>query len=308
VRQDRPVSDNEPIFDLLALLALEKLGDDRFRGQSNPDTLTRVFGGQVAAQALIAASATVAPDRPVHSLHSYFLRPGDPSTPIDYEVERLRDGRGFSARRVSARQHGKVTFTLAASFHVPERAVLTHAATAPPVPRPETLPTLKELIAPHLDKLPKFLRKRELPVDIRPVQGYGDQFRLWSGKPAEKVDKDIIWFRSNGALPEDPAVHVCVATYVSDLMALDAVLLWHNDYSDTSTANRVLGRTDIAMASLDHAMWFHEPIRADEWVLYETTSPAAGLGRGFAVGRMYSADGRLLVSLAQEGLFRSQES
>ncbi len=293
-----------PIDDLLTLLDLDRHGD-LFVGRSHDVTYTRIFGGQVAAQALVAAGRTVDPERHVHSLHSYFLRPGDPRAPVEFHVERMRDGRGFSVRRVLAHQHGKVTFAMSASFHLPEAAHIEHTIRAPDVPPPEGLPSLAELMAPHLPDLPPILVEITPPVDIRPIRGLGDNLvLLWgpdlAGHPThlggeQYPGEDVVWFRADGPMPEDPLLHVCVATYMSDATLLDAVQRRHGYH---------VGSGDLDVASLDHAMWFHQDYRADEWALYAAQSPAAGRGLGFARGRMFSGTGELMISITQEGLFR----
>jgi acyl-CoA thioesterase-2 len=295
-----------PIDSLLELLDLERRPGDLFIGISHPVTYTRIFGGQVAAQALVAAGRTVDPERYVHSLHAYFLRPGDPTQPVEFHVERMRDGRGFSVRRVLAHQHGKVTFAMSASFHVPEATPIAHTTRARKVPGPEGLPSLAELMEPHVDQLPPILVEVTPPVDIRPVRGLGKQLVAWWGDAfpdhptrgeggEDYPGEDVVWFRSDGPMPEDPLLHVCVAAYFSDATLLDAVQRRHGYY---------VGSGDLEVASLDHAMWFHRPYRADEWALYVTASPAAERGLGFARGRMFDRNGDLMISITQEGLFR----
>lgn len=263
---------------LLDLLDLEQIEVDLFRGRGPETTFQRVFGGQVAGQALVAAGRTVDPARAVHSLHSYFLRPGDPSVPIVYQVERLRDGGSFSARRVVAVQHGVAIFTLAASFQLP-RSGLTHEAAPPEVPGPETRP------------------RSSVPHALLGSPGDDLEFRHITPTPAEvrvpTLEPSHVWFRSSQRLPDDPLVHVCVATYASDLWALDTALLAHG---------RNPGDPDLRMASLDHAMWFHRAFRADDWVLYTSVSPSAEGGRAFVRGEMRDRGGSLLGSLVQEGL------
>ena len=294
-----------PIDDLLELLDLERLPGDRFVGISHPVPYTRIFGGQVAAQAVVAAGRTVDPVRHVHSLHAYFLRPGDPTIPVEYHVERIRDGRGFSVRRVLAHQHGKVTFAMSASFHLPEASTIVHTTRAPQVPAPHELPALRDLMEPHVDALPPILVDITLPVDVRPVRGLAERVVSWWGdayadhptqlEGGDHPGEDVAWFRAAGPMPEDPLLHVCVATYFSDVTLLDAVQRRHGYY---------VGSGDLDVASLDHAMWFHRPYRADEWALYVTMSPAADQGLGFARGRMFDAAGELMISITQEGLFR----
>ncbi len=294
-----------PIDDLLVLLDLERRSGDIFVGTSHDVTYTRIFGGQVAAQALVAAGRTVDTERYVHSLHAYFLRPGDPKAPVEFHVERMRDGRGFSVRRVLAHQHGKVTFAMSASFHLPEASTIVHTMRAPTVPPPDELPSLRELMAPNLEHLPPILVDVTLPVDVRPVRGFAESLVEWWGDAyadhptqlggGDYPGEDVVWFRADGPMPEDPLLHVCVATYFSDATLLDAVQRRHGYY---------VGSGDLDVASLDHAMWFHRPYRADEWSLYLAQSPAADRGLGFARGRMFDEHGDLMISITQEGLFR----
>ncbi|MDQ0991035.1 acyl-CoA thioesterase II [Streptomyces sp. V3I7] len=281
---------------LLELLDLEQLEQDMFRGQSRSAVIPRVFGGQVAAQALVAAGRTVPADRLAHSLHAYFLRPGDPGAPIVYTVDRIRDGRSFTTRRVVAVQHGHPIFHLSASFQTYEEG-LEHQAPMPAAPDPETLPTGAERLRgyDHLapDVVEKFLEAREA-VDLRYVDEppYG-QF----GEPREPHSQ--VWFRANGKLDgaiDEPLLHVVLATYVSDMTLLDSILLAHG------RGGWAVG--DVVGASLDHAMWFHRPFRADEWLLYDQESPSASGGRGLGQARIYTRDGRLAVSVIQEGVVR----
>ncbi|MGV1005015.1 MAG: acyl-CoA thioesterase [Candidatus Nanopelagicales bacterium] len=293
---------SSPIDDLLALLSLERSGD-QFAGHSLPTSLPRIFGGQVVAQALMAGGLTVEPDRGVHSLHAYFLRPGDPRQPVDYHVERMRDGRGFSLRRVTARQDGRVTFAMTASFHLPEASPVEHTTLAPPVPSPDELPSLDDLIAPYADRLPNLFGGQRA-MEIRPVRGLAQQLVSWwapqysdhpSQQPGGYPGEDVLWFRANGEVPDDPLLHACIATYFSDMTLQDAVARRHGAW---------VGSGHLDIASLDHAMWFHAPFRADRWSLYATGSPVAGQGLGYARGRMFAETGELLISCAQEGLFR----
>jgi acyl-CoA thioesterase-2 len=296
----------QPIDGLLDLLDLERRPGDVFVGASREVAYTRIFGGQVAAQALVAAGRTVDPERYVHSLHAYFLRPGDPAAPVEFRVERMRDGRGFSVRRVLAHQQGKVTFAMSASFHVPEAALVVHTTRAPQVPLADDLPSLRELMDPHpTQEVPAIMRDVTMPLDIRPVRGFAERIVSWWGDalvdhPTQQgggdyPGEDVLWFRADGAMPEDPLLHLCVATYLSDATLIDAVQRRHGYWS---------GSGHLEVASLDHAMWFHRPYRADEWTLYVTQSPAADRGLGFARGRMFDTSGDLLVSVTQEGLFR----
>ncbi|MFI9646005.1 acyl-CoA thioesterase [Streptomyces sp. NPDC052040] len=281
------------LHDLLDLLDLEQIEEDIYRGQSRSAVIPRVFGGQVAAQALVAAGRTVPGDRLAHSLHAYFLRMGDPGAPIVYNVDRLRDGRSFTTRRVVAVQHGKPIFGLSASFQREEEG-LDHQAPMPPAPDPVTLPTSADRLRTydHLDPevAKRFLEAREA-IDLRYVDEppYG-RF----GEPREPHSQ--VWFRTNGKLADDPLLHVVLATYVSDMTLLDSVLLAHG------RGGWAVG--DVVGASLDHAMWFHRPFRADEWLLYDQESPSAHGGRGLGQARIYTQDGRLAISVIQEGVVR----
>jgi acyl-CoA thioesterase-2 len=284
---------SQALQDLLDLLDLEQIEENIFRGQSRSAVVPRVFGGQVAAQALVAAGRTVPPDRPAHSLHAYFLRIGDPGAPIVYNVERIRDGRSFTTRRVVAVQHGRPIFTLSASFQTYEDG-LDHQTVMPPAPDPATLPTSEDRLRgyDHLDPavVERFLEARQA-VDLRYVDEppYGK-----FGEPREPHSQ--VWFRTNGKLADDPLLHVVLATYVSDMTLLDSVLLAHG------RGGWAVG--DVVGASLDHAMWFHRPFRADEWLLYDQESPSAYGGRGLGQARIYTQDGRLAVSVIQEGVVR----
>ncbi|KOT44700.1 acyl-CoA thioesterase [Streptomyces caelestis] len=288
---------SQALQDLLDLLDLEQIEENIFRGHSRPAVVPRVFGGQVAAQALVAAGRTVPKDRPAHSLHAYFLRPGDPGAPIVYTVDRIRDGRSFTTRRVVAVQHGKPIFHLSASFQTYEEG-LDHQDPMPPSPDPAALPTSEERLRGYAHLAPevveRFLEARAA-VDLRYVDEppYG-RF----GEPREPHSQ--VWFRTNGKLADDPLLHVVLATYVSDMTLLDSVLLAHG------RGGWAVG--DVVGASLDHAMWFHRPFRADEWLLYDQQSPSAHGGRGLGQGRIYTQDGRLAVSVIQEGVVRVPRS
>ncbi|MGJ5827782.1 acyl-CoA thioesterase II [Streptomyces ossamyceticus] len=281
-----------PLVDLLDLLDLEQIEENIFRGRSRPAIVPRVFGGQVAAQALVAAGRTVPEDRLPHSLHAYFLRIGDPGAPIVYTVDRMNDGRSFTARRVVAVQHGQPIFALSASFQRWEEG-MEHQAPMPSAPDPESLPTAEELLPTYgLD--PAVVRKAleaRAAVDLRYVDDppYGRY-----GEPREP--RSQVWFRANGKLDDDPLLHVVLATYVSDMTLLDSILLAHG------RGGWAVG--DVVGASLDHAMWFHRPFRADEWLLYDQESPSASGGRGLGQGRIYTRDGRLAISVIQEGVVR----
>jgi acyl-CoA thioesterase-2 len=278
------------IAGFLRLLDLEAIETNIFRGARLPEERERVFGGQVAAQALVAAGRTVDAGR-VHSLHAYFLRPGDPEVPILYEVDRSRDGRSFTTRRVVAIQHGRPIFNLACSFHTDEVG-LEHEDPMPLVPSPEELPPLTDVI----------------PAD-RPVGsalGYldtnGVDLRFVSGPPWQddtKIEPRVqLWMRAREPLADEPLLHAAIATFTSDLTLVGTILRRHG---------LSLWRTAYFGASLDHCMWFHRPFRVDEWLLYDQASPAAYGARGLSIGSLYSRDGHLVATVAQEGLVRINE-
>ncbi len=275
---------------LVALLDLERIEDDIFRGVSPTDSLARVFGGQVAGQALIAAGRTVPVERSVHSLHAYFIRPGDARVPIVYNVDRIRDGQSFSTRRVVAIQHGKAIFAMSASFQLPEQG-LEHADEMPDVPPPEQLDDWASWARRSGDTAAPITRVPR-PFDLRfitpPIWATG--VRALAGSAA----RDQLWMRADGVLPDDALLHVCVLAFASDLTVLWSVAAAHG---------HALGQ-DVMAASLDHAMWFHRPFQVDDWVLCDYTSPSASGGRGLATGRFFSRDGRLIANVVQEGLVR----
>lgn len=274
---------------LLTLLDIETIDTDLYRGQCSVGRRERVYGGQVAAQALVAAGRTVEDDRFVHSLHAYFMRPGDPTIPIVYDVDRLRDGRSFTTRRVRASQRGKAIFTLEASFHVEEPDGLAHQPVPPDAPDPEAL-----------DRMSTLVERAD-----GSTSGWGEihalDFRIRQPSPEEPEAPTLYWFRASGEVlvdgqPAPPLVHAAIITYASDFTLLSNILSRHG---------RWFGDPELMLASLDHAMWFHHPRPdAQRWMLYETTSPAAGGGRGLGFGRIYDQAGQLLVSTAQEGLAR----
>jgi acyl-CoA thioesterase-2 len=275
---------------LLELLDLEQIEVNIFRGRSPDERRQRVFGGQVAGQALVAAGRTVPADRPVHSLHAYFIRPGDPTVPIVYTVDRVRDGRSFTTRRVSAIQHGKTIFTLSASFHRAEPGPV-HADPMPDVPPPEMVERTSDRLARLLGEVPA--QMAQSPIDLRSVGPLSVEAER---DPALRTTRNLVWLRVDGELPDDPLLHVCLMTYASDMTLLDSVLLGHG-------LSWVDGRT--SGASLDHAMWFHRPFRADRWLLYAQDSPVAYGARGLAHGEVFTAEGELVVSVMQEGLVRA---
>jgi acyl-CoA thioesterase-2 len=275
---------------LLSILDLEPLEHNLFRGRSPQSGWQRVFGGQVIGQSLVAAARTVE-TRIAHSLHGYFMLPGDPSVPIIYKVDRIRDGKSFTTRRVVAIQHGQEIFTMTASFQVEEKG-LEHQVAMPDVPAPETLPSESDLKALFMDSAPEPVKKywqRERPLELRPVdlRHYVSRESL---EPAQRV-----WIRATGPLPDDPEIHRAVLAYASDMTLLDTALFAHG---------RMVFDADLQVASLDHALWFHRPFRADEWLLYSEDSPSSSGGRGLTRGSLFSRDGRLIASVAQEGLIR----
>jgi acyl-CoA thioesterase-2 len=274
--------------ELVDLLDLEAIEVNIFRGTSPDENRQRVFGGQVAGQALVAATRTVDAGRFVHSLHAYFLRPGDPTVPILYEVDRIRDGKSFTTRRVVAIQHGRAIFNLQASFHVHEQGPDYQHAMPLDVPQPESLPDFKERMAPFKDRIGDWY-DRPRPIDLRHVDG--DPFTR-QGNPS---DSQRVWLRADGRLPDDPILHACIVTYASDMTLLDTTVLPFGLSWETP---------GMQMASLDHAMWFHRPFRADEWLLYSQVSPTAHGGRGLAQASLFSRDGQLVASTMQEGLLR----
>lgn len=285
---DEAAANQAALDAVVALLDLEAIEVNIFRGVSPDEERQRVFGGQVAGQALVAAARTVElADASIHSLHAYFLRPGDPRVPILYLVDRIRDGRSFTTRRVVAIQHGQAIFNLSASFQRPEDGFV-HGMPMPDVPGPEDVPdwrTQWSSVA-HLIG-DRFERPRA--IDLRYVSG-APPFR------ADTTDtRQQVWLRAAGVLPDDPVLHTCLLTYVSDMTLLDTALLPHG----TSSLD-----DSIMMASLDHAMWFHAPFRADEWLLYDQETPAASGGRGLTRGSVFRRDGTHVASVVQEGLIR----
>lgn len=275
---------------LTSILDLQDLGNNRFQGRSPRVGWQRVFGGQVIGQALYAACKTVEGRQP-HSLHAYFLLPGDPETPIVYEVDRLRDGRSFTTRRVLALQNGAAIFAMSASFQVEEEGY-EHQMPMPDVAMPEDLPDRDGMardILPHMPAAVRAYYQRERPIEIRPVEfdRYGDD--------AKREPRFNVWIRAVKPLPDEPAIHQSVLAYASDLMLLDSSLIAHGT---TVFDNRIQG------ASLDHALWFHRPFRADDWLLYAQDSPSTSGARGFSRGLIFDRQRRLVASVAQEGLIR----
>jgi acyl-CoA thioesterase II len=284
------------VQDLLAILDLEPLEVNLFRGRSPQVGWQRVFGGQVIGQALVAACRTVdVAGRPPHSLHAYFLLPGDPKVPIIYEVDRIRDGKSFTTRRVVAIQHGEAIFTMAVSFHRDEPG-MSHQASMPAVLRPEELPDESEIKARVLPLMPDAVRRyyeRERPIEWRPVE-----LDRYLGKRIAD-GRFHVWIRATGRLPDEPAIHQCVLAYASDMLLLDSALIPHG---------RTVFEKTLMAASLDHALWFHRPFRADEWLLYAHDSPNLSGSRGLSRGLIFARDGTLVASVAQEGLLRERRT
>jgi len=281
------------IQEVVSILDLEPLEVNLFRGRSPQSNWQRVFGGQVIGQALVAACRTVddVAMRPPHSLHAYFLLGGDPKVPIIYEVDRIRDGKSFTTRRVDAIQHGRAIFSMEVSFHGKEEG-WSHQARMPDVPKPEELPSEADVKNRGLALLPDPVRKyyeRERPIELRPVE-YG----RYLGQKLEG-DRFHVWIRATSRLPDEPAIHQCVLAYASDMTLLDTALV---------PLGKTVFQEDVMAASLDHALWFHRPFRADEWLLYAQDSPNLCGARGFARGSIFAEDGRLVASVAQEGLLR----
>jgi acyl-CoA thioesterase-2 len=294
VRANNEMSMSKSLIDLISILDLEPLEENLFRGVSPQTSWQRVFGGQVIGQALVAACRTVenVEQRLPHSLHCYFILPGDPAIPIIYEVERLRDGRSYVTRRVTAIQHGQAIFSLMVSFHADEESAFDHQDPMPQVPTPDMLTAEEVAKQPMFKEMPEFIRRyyeSDRPIELRPVE-LGRYF-------GEKIDdgRIHIWIRTAAKLPDDPALHMCALAYASDFSLLDAAMARYG---------RTLFDKRMMPASLDHAMWFHRPFRADEWLLYAQDSPSSQDGRGLTRGQIFRMDGTLVASVAQEGLMR----
>ncbi len=285
-----PLRGQAAVDQLLDVLDLKQIDAATFVGESPQVGAQRVFGGQVAGQALVAAGRTVDPSRFVHSLHGYFVRPGDPTVPIEFGVETIRDGRSFSVRRSTAQQHGKTIFFMSASFQVVEEGLDHHSPPPADVPGPDEVPTMRDWVARYPERRRAFDTAPQA-VDVRYVGVPG-----WV-PPGDRTPnaEQRVWMRINGTLPDDPLIHACALTYASDLSLLDTVLSVHGE---------VWGPGGVIGASLDHALWFHRPFRADEWFLYDCTSPSASGSRGLAGGRMFTTAGRHIASAVQEGLLR----
>ncbi len=286
---------SQVLDELVALLGLEKLEENLFRGQSQDLGWGRVFGGQVLGQALSAAAQTAPEGRQPHSLHAYFLRPGDVNQPIIYDVDRIRDGTSFTTRRVVAIQNGHAILNLAASFQI-EESGFEHQDEMPDAPPPESLPTEQEHVAKHATRMPRFLRERALaerPYELRIVENDDDPFA-----PPPRAPARMVWMRTAAPLPDSPALHRYLLAYASDYAFLTTSLLPHGVTWLTPS---------MQIASLDHVMWFHQPFRADEWLLHVIDSPKAHGARGLVRGRVFTKDGRLVASTAQEGLIRQRD-
>lgn len=285
----------DAMHDLLSILDLERLEDNRFRGRSLKNSWRRIYGGQVIAQSLVAAQRTVDPARHVHSLHCYFLRPGDPHEPVFFDVDRIRDGASFTTRRVVASQRDKAIFSLSASFQIDEPG-LDHFKPMPEgVPQPETLLGDKDFREKYTQLMPENVRSymaQERPIEIKPIS-------LTHYLSREKLPPEQqIWIRANGEVPDDRALQAAVLAYLSDMTLLDTSLFAHG---------RSIFNPDLQVASLDHGMWFHRPVRLDDWLLYVQDSPSTQGARGYSRGALYSRDGQLIASVAQEGLIRVHE-
>ena len=279
----QPNADQSDVDAIVTSLDLEVIDKNLFRGHPPYWEAGRLFGGIVAAQALAAAYATI-DELHVHSFHSYFLRPGDPETPVIYDVDRIRDGRSFATRRVVARQHGEAIFHLSASYHKVEEG-LDHQTEMPDVGSPDDAPKPEDFGLTQRDYLPRFWELKGLPLDIRHFHG-PDQW-----EPG--IENRHVWFRVNGKIADDPVLHRLMLTYLSDLTLLGTSVRMHAKNFD-----------HIMAASLDHTVWFHREFKANEWLLYSTTSPSASGARGFNLGHFFSEDGTLVASTAQEGLMR----
>jgi acyl-CoA thioesterase II len=284
------------ISNLIGLFELEQRESNLFRGRSPAVGWRRIFGGLVVSQALVATMKTVPDDILPHSLHAYFILPGDPDLPIDYEVDHLRDGRSFATRRTVARQNGAAIFALSASFHRRE-AGYDHQVAMPDVPAPETLLSEKDIVARFKEQLPEAVQRyflRDRPIELRPT----DLKRYVRGNPsdAQKANPtQNVWFRAAGTLPRDPKIHLAMLAYASDMTLIDTVMVAHG---------RSVFDVDVQAASLDHAMWFHRDVQMDDWLLYAQDSPSASNALGLARGMIFTRDGQLIASVAQEGLVR----
>ncbi len=282
---------------LLELFEPEEISADKFRYRGPETRWKRVYGGLVISQALAAANRTVTGDRRAHSLHAYFILPGDPAAPIECEVDRLRDGRSFSTRHCRVMQHGQIIFVLTASYHVQEPG-LEHMTPMPEVPAPESLESFEQLQSrlrpgaarPHFEYF-----AGERPIEFRPV----DPARFFPDGERQVNASQSVWFRTAHPLPDSPEIHSCALAYASDMTILDSTLVSHRKSVTDGT---------LQPASLDHAIWYHRDFRADDWLLFVQESPNASEARGLAIGRIYSPGGTLVATVAQEGLIRPRRS
>lgn len=284
---------SQVLQELLNLLTLEEIEQGIYRGQSQDLGFRQVFGGQVMGQALSAAKQTLPEGRFVNSLHSYFLRPGDASKPIVYDVETIRDGKSFSTRRISAIQYGKPIFYMTASFQGDEEGV-SHQSAMPDVPAPEELKSSLEFYQEHAAQIPENIRSkftREMPIEMRPVN-FQNPFLPQVTEPVRHV-----WFKANGSMPDDRRIHNYLLAYASDFEFLPTALQPHGLSFMHPT---------MQVATIDHAMWFHRPFRMDEWMLYSVDSPSASNGRGLVRGQFFNRSGELVASTIQEGVMRQR--
>jgi acyl-CoA thioesterase II len=289
-KKEMPGTMSYDVGDLLQLLDLEPIEHDIYRGRNRDIGTGRVFGGQVMAQALVAARRTVDEERDAHSMHGYFILPGDLAAPIIYFVDRLRDGSSFTTRRVTAIQHGRAVFNMSASFHRREQG-LEHQSDMPDAPPPHTLESELELIRQGADRIPADVRPiltQDRPIDIRPVN-----VQPFDDAPRPAVRRQ--WLRAVGSMPDNVLAHQAVLAYASDYGLLAAAVQPHGVS---------IREARLQAATLDHAIWFHRDFRMDDWLLYTMDSPAAAGARGFARGSVFTGDGRLVASVAQEGLLR----
>lgn len=295
VMTEKNQKSSKALVSLVSVLDLEVIDLNLFRGRTSEEGWQRVFGGQVLAQALVAAGRTIEEPRMAHSLHGYFLLAGNPSEPIIYEVERTRDGTSFSTRHVKAIQNSRIIFSMGASFHKEEEA-FEHQSLKPDVPPPDKVLNTQEILSYFERQLPQSLQRylqKERPIEIKPI----DIDRYIHRKAANATQS--LWMRANGILPDDPQLHRCVLAYASDYTLLDTALIPHG---------KLIFDDDVQLASLDHALWFHRFFRADEWLLYVQDSPSTHAARGFCRGSFFDIDGRLVASVAQEGLIRKRTS
>ncbi|GAA6204958.1 MULTISPECIES: acyl-CoA thioesterase II [Thalassotalea] len=284
---------SQVLKDLLTLLSLEKIEQGLYRGQSQDLGFKALFGGQVMGQALSAAQESVEVDRHVHSLHSYFLRPGDAAKPVIYEVENIRDGRSFNTRRVKAIQNGQAIFYMTASFQLEEKG-FDHQNEMPDVVGPDELPSFTDFIFDNQQYIPENVRGKflsEKPIELKPVEQYN-----WI-KPEKSEPICHMWIKANGQLPDDPRIHKYMLAYTSDFHFLPTALFSHGVSH---------WQPNFQIATIDHAMWFHRPFRFDDWLLYVMESPTSVGGRGLVRGQIYNQAGDLVATTMQEGVIRQR--